>query len=102
MSSIGPINDSKNKPHVIMVRSSKPSTARMRIFDRIINSPNGATCDDLELRLGLSHQTVSAAITTMLAEKMIVDSGERRRTRSGRTARVYLRRKKVLAHGMEK
>lgn len=85
--------ESKNKPHVITVKASRPVTARMRIFDRIINSPNGATCDDLELRLGLSHQTVSAAIATMMKQGMIIDSGEKRKTRTGRTARVYLRRK---------
>lgn len=85
--------ESKNKPHVITVKATKPTTARLRILDRIINSPNGATCDDLELRLGLSHQTVSAAISTMLKQGMVVDSGERKKTRSGRTARVYLRRK---------
>lgn len=83
----------KNKPHVVTVRAAPRQPVKVRILDRIINSPLGVTCDDLELRLGLPHQTVSAAITAMLRNKMIVDSGERRPTRTGRKARVYLRRK---------
>ncbi len=50
----------------------------------------GATCDEVELQLGLSHQTASARIREMSLARVIVDSvTERRRTRSGRRARVY-------------
>lgn len=69
-------------------------TARLRIFHRILNSPLGATCDELEIRLGLTHQTASGAITALLKKGLIVDSGETRQTRSRRKARVYMRRKR--------
>ena len=83
------------KPREIIVRGKQDKgTVRARILDRIRNSPRGATCDDLELRLGVSHQTVSAAIRAMTKAGMIVDSGEKRPTRTGRPARVYVRRLK--------
>ena len=88
------IQEYKNEPHRIIVRNKlDKGTAKLRILHRVMNSPLGATCDELEIRLGLSHQTASAAITEMAKSGMIVDSGERRHTRSGRKARVYVRRK---------
>lgn len=52
----------------------------------------GATCDEVEERTGLAHQTASARIRELVQEGLIFDSGARRKTRSGRNARVYLRR----------
>jgi hypothetical protein len=51
--------------------------------------PRGATCDEVEVGTGLSHQTASARCTELMRADLIRDSGARRRTRSGRTARVY-------------
>jgi len=68
-------------------------SVRLRILGKILMTPNGATCEELEIRLGLSHQTASAAITALVKKGILVDSGERRTTRSGRKARVYVRRK---------
>lgn len=50
----------------------------------------GKTCDELEVILGLPHQSVSARITDLQSAGAIVDSGQRRPTRSGRAARVYV------------
>jgi hypothetical protein len=49
----------------------------------------GATCDEVEAGTGMSHQTASARCTELLRADLIRDSGQRRHTRSGRTARVY-------------
>ena len=49
----------------------------------------GATCDEIEKKLDLSHQTVSARIRELCLKKKIIDSGVRRTTRSGRRAIVW-------------
>lgn len=51
--------------------------------------PNGTTCDEAELILGLSHQTCSARITELCAKESIRYGDERRTTRAGKMARVY-------------
>lgn len=51
---------------------------------------HGATCDEVEKALLLSHQTASARITEAKARAEIMASGERRPTRSGRKAAVYV------------
>lgn len=62
-----------------------------RVYAVIAQSPDGATCDEVEKRLGLSHQTVSPRVWDLHHNLgRIVDSGARRTTRSGRKAVVYL------------
>lgn len=63
-------------------------TIRSKILKHIA-SVGQVTCDEVEVAFGLRHQTASARVRelTMLGE--IIDTGERRKTRSGRTARVY-------------
>lgn len=52
---------------------------------------HGRTCDEIEALLDLRHQTASARIHELLYRyHRIVDSGTRRKTRSGRTATVYV------------
>ena len=51
---------------------------------------DGMTCDEVELELGLSHQTASARIRDLVKAGAIVDSGRRRPTRTGRKAAVYV------------
>lgn len=48
----------------------------------------GVTADELEVKLKLSHQTCSARVTELLKDKAIHWKGKRK-TRSGRMARVY-------------
>lgn len=50
----------------------------------------GATCDEIEVSLNGRHQTISARVRELAKDGLIVDSGKRRPTRSGRTASVYV------------
>jgi len=49
----------------------------------------GVTCDEAEVTLHQRHQAVSARIRELVQLKVVYITSERRRTRSGRTARVY-------------
>lgn len=62
---------------------------RERVLAHVQGLAVGATCDEVERALGLSHQTASARITELLARGVLFDSGMRRPTVTGRTARVY-------------
>lgn len=60
------------------------------IIGEIARHPKtGATCDELELLLGLSHQTCSARIRQCAKSRMVRDSGNTRPTRTGRPAIVW-------------
>lgn len=50
----------------------------------------GVTCDEVEARLNLRHQTASARINELVRKGKIVDAGKRRKTRSGRAATVWI------------
>lgn len=63
-----------------------------RILDSLRVSP--ATCDEIETRLNLTHQTASASINGLMRHGAIVASGARL-TRSNRAARVWV----VVANG---
>ena len=49
----------------------------------------GLTCDEIEVIANMRHQTASARIRELFLAGKIVDSGERRVTRSGRNAVVW-------------
>ena len=61
---------------------------RNRIW-RFIADRGGATCWAVEQAFGALHQTVSAAISNLSAHGLLVDTGERRPTGSGRKAIVW-------------
>lgn len=71
-----------------------PDTATMRAHvEQCVqrSGPYGLTCDDVEQRLGLRHQTASARLWELHHKLgVIADSGRRRRTASGRLAIVYV------------
>ncbi len=50
----------------------------------------GATCDEIETKLQLTHQSASARVYDLKAQGLIVASGTTRATRSGRQATVYV------------
>ena len=50
----------------------------------------GATCDDVEVALDMKHQTASARLRELAQEERIVDSGRRGKTRSGRSAVIWI------------
>ena len=65
------------------------SSLRRLVFDTIKHL-GGLTDDEIEVETGLSHQTASARRRELVLSKNIVFSGERRRTRSGRFAKVHV------------
>lgn len=63
---------------------------RLRILSELqLRADVGATCDELEQAYGMPHQTVSARLREMALSGSIVDSGHKRKTRSGRNAIVW-------------
>jgi DNA-binding transcriptional regulator LsrR (DeoR family) len=50
----------------------------------------GATSDEVEEALGLSHQSISARITEAKADGTLIPNGMKRKTRSGRNAAVLI------------
>jgi hypothetical protein len=75
--------------------SIEPSagTLRRMVLDEIAKvGPHGHTCDEIEALLDLRHQTASARVYELhrAIPPLIVDSGRRRLTRSGRKAVVWI------------
>lgn len=66
-------------------------TLRSKVLAHVRScGPAGATCDEVEEALGLRHQTASARMRELALKSMIVMAGERRVTRSGRYAEVWI------------
>lgn len=53
------------------------------------STATGCTCDEVETLLQFSHQTASARIRDLSKGGFLVDSGLRRKTRTGRSATVW-------------
>ena len=51
---------------------------------------NGSTCDEAEIALSMRHQTCSARVRELSGSGLIVDSGQKRKTSSGRFAVVHV------------
>lgn len=67
------------------------ATLRARVLDVITKAGDtGATDDEIEQVTGLVHQTASARRRELALGSKIVDSGQRRPTRSGRKAIVWI------------
>lgn len=49
----------------------------------------GATDDEMEAALGMRHQTLSARRRELVIKGLAIDSGDKRKTRSGRSATVW-------------
>jgi threonine dehydratase len=70
--------------------SISAGTIRLWVLAHIKRYPKkGATCDEVEVALGMRHQTVSARITELMDMGALKIIGTRE-TRSGRPARVYI------------
>ena len=69
----------------------------LQVLQSIQASPDGLTCDQVETILGMKHQTASARIRDLSSceppfiKVRLGEDGKplRRKTRSGRTARIY-------------
>jgi hypothetical protein len=66
------------------------SACRRKVYQHIFRRKKGATCDAIEARTGMLHQTVSARVCELRQDKRIRDSGRREKTRSGRRAIVWV------------
>jgi hypothetical protein len=62
-------------------------TIRARVLELIRRTP--MTDDELETVTGLTHQCVSARRRELVLDDLVRDSGLRRKTRSGRAAKVW-------------
>jgi hypothetical protein len=62
---------------------------RRRVLEYIARRVDGATYDEVVVDLALTPQSVSGRIRELVLLGKIEDSGERRKTRSLRNARVY-------------
>lgn len=72
---------------IAALESTDTAAIRQRVFDFLCEW--GATCDDVEVGLDLTHQTASARVHELEAAEFIADTGLRRKTRSGRDAIVW-------------
>lgn len=62
---------------------------RYAIYEYIKNN-SGATCDEIEVNLKMRHETASGIIRFLTLDRLLRDSQERRRTRTGRKAIVWV------------
>ncbi len=69
--------------------ASTRNAQRNRILEYVRSCSAGATCDEVEVALGVNHQGASARITELSALHLISHGDERRKTRAGKFARVY-------------
>lgn len=65
--------------------------AQARVYQEVHRRRGrGRTCDEVEDQLRMRHQTASARIRELYLKGLLFDSGERRRTRSNRSAVVWV------------
>jgi hypothetical protein len=55
-----------------------------------VSAFDGATDDEIERTLGMLHQNASARRRGLVLKGLVVDSGRTRKTRSGRSATVWI------------
>ena len=68
--------------------AKKKNEYRRKIY-YAIRWGGGKTCDEIEVSLGLRHQTASCFIRFLTQDGLLTQSNERRVTRSGRSAIVW-------------
>lgn len=62
---------------------------RKQIFYHIYEH-GGKTCDEIEQELSMRHQTASSQIRWLVQNEFLMKSKEKRRTRTGRNAIVWV------------
>ena len=68
-----------------------PNTGtRKRLAYDFIGDQGGLTAEEVGTAFGWPHQTYSAAVSTLVRDGHLVDSGRRRLTRAGNPAIVYI------------
>jgi hypothetical protein len=74
--------------------ASETGRLQAMVLDEVRRSGgHGRTDDELEVALGLRHQTASARRRELVLKGLVEDSGRRRATRSGRKATVWVERR---------
>lgn len=71
-----------------------PESTRRRQRDQVLtfikaNGSEGSTCEEASISLGIAYTAASARCTELQRLELIHDSGDRRGTTHGKTARVY-------------
>lgn len=67
------------------------SRLQAQVFEAVRSAKEqGLICDEVEELLVLKHQTASARLRELVLKGLIVDSGQRRLTRSRRPAVIYV------------
>lgn len=80
---------------------SKRTTQRHEVLEFIRTVSRGVTCDEVEMALDLPHQSASARITELHSMGLVYfHADDRRTTRTGRTARVYVATRQVTDGGV--
>lgn len=69
--------------------ASAAESIRAQVLQYVADSPAGATDNELENALGLRHQTASPRRRELVLMGFLRDSGDRRKTDSGRGATVW-------------
>jgi hypothetical protein len=86
-------DDGTSKAAAVKARP-RAGSARVAIVEWVAERGElGATCDEVEAALGLSHQSCSARFNELKSTKfgrLLVATGEKRNTRSGSPAMVYV------------
>lgn len=91
----GFVADSQSSREAADSMRIEAASLRSKIYMHVVKFPEGKTCDEIEVDLGLTHQTASARCTELKATKHLiplVEGGKkvRRATRSGRKADVLV------------
>lgn len=84
--------DTSREAHDHVKKTGRKENYKQKIYEFLYVN-GGRTCDELERELNMSHQTCSASITGLKKEQAIMDSGEKRKTRTGRNAIVWIQYK---------
>jgi hypothetical protein len=78
--------------------NNNKSRDRRRIYLYLEANPDGASCDRIEVELGMPHQTASARCSELLRDGLVVRKPrigggyERTKTRTGSSAAILVRR----------
>lgn len=83
-----PLQDTSREAFI--ASKERKGKTQERIYKLIMNARHGKTDDELEVLTGILHQTLGPARGQLAKNGWIKDSGEKRTTRNGRKAIVWV------------
>jgi len=96
-----PYSEPTTSKEAAMSMAGKAEAQREAVYEHVSTAQLGATCDEVEASLSLPHQSASARLWELCGNNQlparIVKTEEKRKTRTGRSARVYRVRKGLKA-----